>query len=124
MGNTESKFVPPGLAGQQENNNIRKLHTYGDKPGTPKIVQIYLSGQAVLNQPLLNKGTAFTKRERELFDLCSLLPYQVNTLEQQTNRVQEQFEQLKRPIMKNIFMQSKFGRTKKLNDEDKIGYRN
>ena len=124
MGNTESKFVPPGLAGQQENSNIRKLHTYGDKPGTPKIVQIYLSGQAVLNQPLLNKGTAFTKRERELFDLCSLLPYQVNTLEQQTNRVQEQFEQLKRPIMKNIFMQSKFGRTKKLNDEDKIGYRN
>ncbi|KAG2220261.1 hypothetical protein INT45_009876 [Circinella minor] len=102
----ESKFVSPELARQQENSSIRKLHTYGDKPGTPKIVRIYLSGHAILNQPLLNKGTAFTKRERELLELCSLLPYQVNTLEQQTDRVQKQFEQLKRPIVKNIFMQN------------------
>ncbi|KAI9492228.1 malate dehydrogenase [Zychaea mexicana] len=65
-----------------------------------------MSGQSILNQPLLNKGSAFTKRERELFNLCSLLPYQVNTLEEQTNRLQEQYNQLKRPIIKNAFMQN------------------
>ena len=101
MGNTESKPIGKQYVG------LQKLHTYGSKPGTPGVVQILLSGSTILNNPLLNKGTAFTKRERELFDLCSLLPYQVNTLEEQTNRVQEQYNELKRPILKNDFMQGK-----------------
>ncbi|KAI9263113.1 hypothetical protein BDA99DRAFT_481698 [Phascolomyces articulosus] len=100
MGNVESK----SLSGEQQ-YGIRKLHTYGDSPGNSTVVKIFLTGQAILNQPLLNKGSAFTKRERELFNLCSLLPYQVNSLEEQTNRVQEQFEQLKKPILKNEMMQ-------------------
>ncbi|KAI8147866.1 hypothetical protein BJV82DRAFT_698354 [Fennellomyces sp. T-0311] len=99
MGNTESKPI-----GSQP-SEVQKLHTYGNKQGTPSIVRTCLTGKAILNNPLLNKGTAFTKRERELFDLCSLLPYQVNTLDQQIDRVQGQLDELKRPILKNGFMQ-------------------
>lgn len=84
-----------------------QTHTYGDKPGNQSKITTSLTGQVLLSHPLLNKGTAFTKEEREKFQLRSLLPYKVNTLEEQTARMQEQYDQLKRPIIKNTFMQSK-----------------
>ncbi|MBU3161715.1 hypothetical protein KPL37_18670 [Clostridium frigoris] len=36
----------------------------------------------ILNNPFLNKGTAFTKEERKQFGLTGTLPTQVQTLEQ------------------------------------------
>ena len=47
---------------------------------------IPLSGLDLINQPLLNKGTAFTESERDAFDLHGLLPPHVGTLEQQVER--------------------------------------
>lgn len=43
-------------------------------------------GVAVLADPLLNKGTAFTDRERDALGLRPLLPPRVFTLEEQVNR--------------------------------------
>jgi malic enzyme len=43
-------------------------------------------GQALLNQPLLNKGTAFSREERRQFGLAGLLPPHISTLEQQAAR--------------------------------------
>jgi malate dehydrogenase (oxaloacetate-decarboxylating) len=40
----------------------------------------------LINQPGLNKGTAFTETERDLFHLHGLLPPHVGTLEEQTAR--------------------------------------
>ncbi|KAI9316459.1 hypothetical protein BX666DRAFT_1859077 [Dichotomocladium elegans] len=85
---------------------ILKTHTYGDHPGNPKKVQTTLAGQAILECPLLNKGTAFSKKEREDFHLCSLLPYEVNSLDEQIDRLQGQYDDLKRPILKNVLMQN------------------
>lgn len=40
-------------------------------------------GRALVGQPLLNKGTAFTERERDAFGLRGLLPPRVSTIEEQ-----------------------------------------
>jgi malate dehydrogenase (oxaloacetate-decarboxylating) len=51
-----------------------------------KGVKTALSGYELLNDPLLNKGTAFTEAERDAFDLHGLLPPTIGTLEEQASR--------------------------------------
>jgi malate dehydrogenase (oxaloacetate-decarboxylating) len=45
-----------------------------------------LKGYDLLNQPRLNKGTAFTEAERTAFALHGLLPPHVGTLDEQVER--------------------------------------
>jgi malate dehydrogenase (oxaloacetate-decarboxylating) len=45
-----------------------------------------LSGFSLLNNPRLNKGTAFTEHERDIFSLHGLLPPHIGTLEDQVER--------------------------------------
>src|SRR5512147_2562482 len=47
------------------------------------------SGSALLHDPLLNKGTAFTPAERKAFRLEGLLPPHVHTMEEQVARALE-----------------------------------
>jgi hypothetical protein len=49
-------------------------------------VKTALSGYELLNDPLLNKGAAFTEAERDAFDLHGLLPPNIGTLEEQASR--------------------------------------
>ena len=53
-------------------------------------------GMAVLRDPLLNKGTAFTENERDALGLRGLLPAHVLSLEEQAARVLEQHAPLAR----------------------------
>lgn len=48
--------------------------------------QVWKRGAALLSDPLLNKGTAFTKDERELFELEGLLPTEITDRETQVSR--------------------------------------
>jgi hypothetical protein len=48
-------------------------------------------GVEVLDTPLLNKGTAFTREERRALGLEGLLPPAVLTLEEQVKRAYEQY---------------------------------
>ncbi|MBI3856793.1 MAG: oxaloacetate-decarboxylating malate dehydrogenase, partial [Planctomycetes bacterium] len=48
-------------------------------------------GEHLLTFPLLNKGTAFTERERDELELRGLLPPRVCTMEEQAARVMENF---------------------------------
>jgi malate dehydrogenase (oxaloacetate-decarboxylating) len=48
--------------------------------------KISLSGFNLINSPRLNKGTAFTDQERDIFALHGLLPPHVGTLERQLER--------------------------------------
>jgi malic enzyme len=48
-------------------------------------VPVPCRGHALLEQPLLNKDTAFTEREREVFGLRGLLPTHIRTIEDQVN---------------------------------------
>jgi malate dehydrogenase (oxaloacetate-decarboxylating) len=49
-------------------------------------LEVALSGYALINTPMLNKGTAFTDAERDSFRLHGLLPPQIGTLEEQSKR--------------------------------------
>ena len=49
-------------------------------------VETSLSGYELLNDPLLNKGTAFTEAERDEFGLHGLLPPHVAQLDFQVKR--------------------------------------
>jgi hypothetical protein len=49
-------------------------------------VSTSLSGYDLLNDPLLNKGTAFTEAERDAFDLHGLLPPNIGVLDEQLSR--------------------------------------
>ena len=48
-----------------------------------------LRGEALLNDPARNKGTAFTAEERRKFGLEGLLPHAVESLDRQVERVME-----------------------------------
>jgi malate dehydrogenase (oxaloacetate-decarboxylating) len=52
-------------------------------------VQVSLSGFNLINSPRLNKGTAFTDHERDVFDLHGLLPPHVGSLDEQIERRME-----------------------------------
>ena len=47
---------------------------------------ISLSGYDLINSPRLNKGTAFSDHERDVFDLHGLLPPHVGSLDEQIER--------------------------------------
>ncbi len=56
-------------------------------PGKQReFIETSLSGFDLLNQPMLNKGTAFSEEERTRFSLHGLLPPHVGTLEDQKAR--------------------------------------
>ena len=51
-----------------------------------------LRGQAILNDPLQNKGTAFSADERRRYGLEGLLPSSVEGLDRQLERVLQHLE--------------------------------
>lgn len=55
-------------------------------PTQEGVVETTLSGIDLINDPMLNKGTAFTEPERTLFALHGLLPPHVGTLVDQASR--------------------------------------
>ncbi|KAF7302697.1 Malic enzyme [Mycena chlorophos] len=68
--------------------------------------RVALRGDALLNSPRFNKGTAFTLAERKAFGLTGRLPSRVNTLDEQCERAYAQLEIRDSPIHKNSFLQS------------------
>jgi malate dehydrogenase (oxaloacetate-decarboxylating) len=56
------------------------------------VVRTRLSGYQLLLNPRLNKGTAFTEEERDVFALHGLLPPHIGTLEDQRERRKKVFD--------------------------------
>lgn len=54
-------------------------------------LRIRARGRAVLSNPMTNRGTAFTREERAALELDGLIPTGQTTLENQSQRVYEQF---------------------------------
>ncbi|MFG2939082.1 NAD-dependent malic enzyme [Streptomyces sp. NPDC048282] len=59
-------------------------------------------GRAVLSQPRLNRGTAFTPEERRSLGLVGLVPPAVLTLEQQAERAYRQYAAQPTDLAKNV----------------------
>ncbi len=68
------------------------------------IVRTDLSGYDLLNNPRLNKGTAFTAKERDTLGLHGLLPPHIGTLEEQLVRRNKAFESQSTNFAKYSFM--------------------
>jgi len=66
--------------------------------------QVSLSGYDLINYPRLNKGTAFTDHERDLFELHGLLPPHVGTLAEQVERRVQALAQQATPFNKYAFL--------------------
>lgn len=62
--------------------------------------------EQILNDPLLNKGTAFTQEERDRFHLNGLLPHHISTLEEQVQRRYENFKGKRSDLAKYTFLKA------------------
>ena len=68
------------------------------------IVKVNLSGKELLREPLFNKGTAFSKSERNLFKLNGLIPDHISTIEEQLEKTLKNFQQCKERLEKYNFL--------------------
>lgn len=75
-----------------------------DSTGNIACIETRLSGYDLLSTPRLNKGCAFTREEREMFNLVGLLPHQIETLEQQVKRMHAQYHEHRSNMGKNIYL--------------------
>ena len=75
-----------------------------DKDAKRDVIKTRLSGYDLLNNPRLNKGTAFTEQERDSFALHGLLPPDEGTLDQQLERRKKALENQQTVFGKYSFM--------------------
>ncbi len=80
----------------------------------PPLPEWYPRGTALLRDPTLNKGTAFSEQERDVLGLRGLLPPQVATQDEQLARVLENFDRLQTPLSKYIMLSSLLDRNEAL----------
>lgn len=68
----------------------------------------------ILNNPFLNKGTAFTKAERQALGLTGTLPSNVQTIDEQTTQAYAQFQSKATRLEKRIFLMNLFNENRTL----------
>jgi malate dehydrogenase (oxaloacetate-decarboxylating) len=76
-----------------------------DADGRPYL-ETSLPGLLLTRLPLLNKGTSFTREEREAFGLLGLLPTHVSSLEEQVTRAYANFKSFKTDLEKHVFLRA------------------
>src|SRR5690554_301266 len=64
------------------------------------------AGPSLLETPLLNKGSAFTREERIAFNLTGLLPPRYETIEEQVRRAYMQYSSFDTPMNKHIYLRA------------------
>ncbi|AXT40747.1 NAD-dependent malic enzyme [Alteromonas sp. BL110] len=64
------------------------------------------AGPSLLETPLLNKGSAFTARERAAFNLTGLVPPRYETIEEQVERAYMQYSSFDEALNKHIYLRA------------------
>jgi malate dehydrogenase (oxaloacetate-decarboxylating) len=77
-----------------------------DKKNDQGFLYISLAGPTLLEAPLLNKGSAFSKRERDGFNLTGLLPPRYETIDEQAERAYLQYRSFDADLNKHIFLRN------------------
>lgn len=75
-----------------------------DEQTGEEILEVSLTGQLLLDYPLLNKGMAFTDDERRELGLLGLLPPHVSPMEEQLERNYENYRRKESDIERYIFL--------------------
>ena len=71
---------------------------------TESLIETSLTGQLLLDNPLLNKGSAFSREERLEFRLLGLLPQHSSTVEEQLARTYENYQREKSDLDRYVFL--------------------
>ncbi len=79
-----------------------------------EVVETTLFGQRLLENPLLNKGSAFPEEEREAFNLLGLLPAYVAQMEDQLARTYENYQRKDSDLERYIYLASLHDRNEAL----------
>ncbi|MGQ9618713.1 MAG: NAD-dependent malic enzyme [Candidatus Aminicenantia bacterium] len=69
-----------------------------------KFIEFPFKKHHITENPIYNKGVAFTEEEREALDLWGLLPERVSTLEEQCRRVMESYSRKTDPLEKYLYL--------------------
>ena len=64
------------------------------------------AGPNLIETPLLNKGSAFTERERKAFNLLGLLPPRYESIDEQVTRAYKQYKSFSSPLNKHIYLRA------------------
>ena len=67
-------------------------------------LEVSLTGHLLLDDPLLNKGSAFPENERRELGLLGLLPLHSSTIEEQLARVYENYQRKETDLERYIFL--------------------
>lgn len=81
-----------------------KIHEKTQMTTESQFLFTELSGTALLEAPLLNKGSAFTREERVSFNLMGLLPPRYESIDEQMERAYLQYSSYQLPINKHIYL--------------------
>ena len=76
------------------------------KNNTKRPLYIPYAGPTLLETPLLNKGSAFTKQERSNFNLAGLLPPRYETIDEQVERAYMQYSTFSHSLNKHIYLRA------------------
>lgn len=80
------------------------FRTIRDEQTGESVMEIALTGQMLLDNSLLNKGSGFTEEERREFGLLGLLPPHVSVIEDQVARNYENFRRQPNDLERYIFL--------------------
>jgi malate dehydrogenase (oxaloacetate-decarboxylating) len=75
-------------------------------PQSKRPLYIPYAGPSLLETPLLNKGSAFSKEERGNFNLTGLLPPRFETIDEQAERAYRQYSCFQTNINKHIYLRA------------------
>ncbi|KXT81880.1 Malolactic enzyme [Streptococcus sp. DD11] len=73
-----------------------------------------MKGHELLNNPFLNKGTAFTQAERQELGLVGLLPPSVQTIEEQAKQTYQHYLKKQSNLEKRLFLMEIFNTNRRL----------
>ncbi|WP_104204800.1 NAD-dependent malic enzyme [Billgrantia saliphila] len=73
---------------------------------TKRPLYIPYAGPSLLEMPLLNKGSAFSREERFEFNLIGLLPQNVESIEEQAERAYRQYRQCHSDLDRHIHLRA------------------
>src|SRR4051812_25970526 len=69
-------------------------------------LEVELAGRLLLDNPMLNKGSAFSEEERREFGLLGLLPPHPSTIEEQLARTYENYCRKETDLERYVFLAS------------------
>lgn len=69
-----------------------------------RFIEPFVFGFQLLGLPLLNKGTAFTREERDRLGLAGLLPPRIEDMEAQLARVEAIYQVIEQPLDRHVYL--------------------